>query len=93
MRQDPDIILVGETRTPETAETVVNASLTGHLVFTTLHTTSAIDAIPRMLSMDVKGYLLAPSLEMIVAQRLVRKLCPHCSTRRPPTNTEKLLLE
>jgi len=92
MRQDPDVILLGETRTPETAQTVVTAALTGHLCFTTLHTNSALDAIPRMLSLDVKPYLLAPALTMIVAQRLVRKLCSHCQTRRPPTETERGIL-
>ena len=82
LRQDPDIILIGETRSKETADIAINAALTGHLVFTTLHTNSAIDAIPRLTSMEVKPYMLAPALNLIVAQRLVRKICPYCGTKR-----------
>lgn len=82
LRHDPDIILIGETRTQETAEIAINAALTGHLVFTTLHTNSAIESIPRLTSMEIKPYMLAPSLNLIVAQRLVRKICPHCKSMR-----------
>ncbi len=89
LRHDPDIILVGETRTKETAEISINAALTGHLVFTTLHTNSAIESIPRLTSMNVKPYMLAPSLNLIVAQRLVRKICPHCGTKREANYSEK----
>ncbi len=89
MRHDPDIILVGETRTQETAEIAINAALTGHVVFTTLHTNSAIEAIPRLLSMGVKPYMLAPSLNLVVAQRLVRKVCPNCMTRRDANYSEQ----
>jgi type IV pilus assembly protein PilB len=74
--------LVGETRSATTAETVINAALTGHLVFTTLHTNGAIESITRLLSMGVKPFLLAPSVHLVCAQRLVRQLCPHCSTRQ-----------
>lgn len=81
LRHDPDIILVWETRDLETAEISLNASLTWHLVFTTLHTNSSIEAISRLISMGVKSYVLAPSLVMIQAQRLVRRICPHCATR------------
>lgn len=88
LRHDPDIILVGETRTLDTAETAINAALTGHLVFTTLHTNSAIEAISRLLSMGVKPYMLAPSLQMVSAQRLVRKLDPATMTRRVATYAE-----
>jgi type IV pilus assembly protein PilB len=88
LRHDPDIILVGETRSQETAEISINASLTGHLVFTTLHTNSAIASIGRLVSMDVKPYLLAPALQMVVGQRLVRKLCPHCTTKRQASYAE-----
>ena len=88
LRHDPDIILVGETRSKETAEISINAALTWHLVFTTLHTNSAVASIGRLLSMDVKPYLLAPALQMILAQRLVRKLCPHCKTKRKATYAE-----
>ena len=74
--------MVGETRSATTAETVINASLTGHLVFTTLHTNGAIESITRLLSMGVKPFLLAPSLHLVCAQRLVRKICPHCFTKK-----------
>ena len=79
LRQDPDIVMVGEIRDLETAETSVQASLTGHLVLSTIHTNSAIAAIPRFLNMGVKNYVLAPALRMIIAQRLVRKVCEHCA--------------
>jgi type IV pilus assembly protein PilB len=88
LRHDPDIILVGETRSQETAEISINAALTGHLVFTTLHTNSAIASIGRLISMDVKSYLLAPALQAIVGQRLVRKVCPHCATKRQASYAE-----
>lgn len=78
LRQDPDVVLVGETRDPETAEIAVRASLTGHLVFTTLHTNDAPSAIMRLTDMGVPPYLLASSLRGVLAQRLVRKLCPKC---------------
>ncbi len=88
LRHDPDIILVGETRTLETAETALSASLTGHLVFTTLHTNSAIEAITRIANMWIKGYTLAPALIMIQAQRLVRKVCKKCGTMREANDME-----
>ena len=78
LRQDPDIIMVGEIRDLETAEIAIQSTLTGHLVLTTLHTNSAAGAIPRFLSIGVKPYLLAPALNCVVAQRLVRRLCQHC---------------
>lgn len=93
MRHDPDIILVWETRTLETAEISISAALTGHLVFTTLHTNSAVEAITRILSMGVKPYMLAPALIMIQAQRLVRKICPHCTVTREASYTEKTQLQ
>ena len=93
LRHDPDIILVGETRTAETADTSINAALTGHSVFTTLHTNSAIESISRLLNMGVKPYMLAPALNLIVAQRLVRKVCPHCATKRDPQYGEKTEIE
>lgn len=93
LRHDPEVILVWETRTAETAETSINAALTGHAVFTTLHTNSAIESISRLLNMGVKSYMLAPSLNMIVAQRLVRKVCPHCMTKRDPQYGEKTEIE
>ena len=78
LRQDPDVILVGEMRDPETVEVAMRAAITGHLVFSTLHTNDAVGAITRLLDMGVKPYLLSSSLQCIVAQRLVRKICPYC---------------
>ena len=93
LRHDPDIILVWETRSRETADIAVNAALTWHLVFTTLHTNSAIASIPRLLSMWVEPYLLAPAVQLIIGQRLVRRVCPHCSTKRPATYAEQAEIE
>lgn len=78
LRQDPDVVMVGEIRDLETADTAINAALTGHLVLSTLHTNDASGAIPRFLSMGVKPFLLAPSVNAIIGQRLVRKLCSVC---------------
>ena len=79
LRQDPDIILIWETRSKETASIAINAALTWHLVFTTLHTNSALDSLSRLMNMQVEPFLLAPALQLIIGQRLVRKLCPRCS--------------
>ncbi len=78
LRQDPDICMVGEIRDLETAEIAIQAALTGHLMLSTIHTNSAAAAIPRFLSMGVKPFLLAPALNSIIGQRLVRRVCPHC---------------
>ncbi|MBA4319006.1 MAG: hypothetical protein C0412_11460 [Flavobacterium sp.] len=78
MRQDPDVILVGEIRDKETSEIGIQAALTGHLVFSTLHTNSATGAIPRLLDLGVKPTSIGPALNLIIAQRLVRKLCQSC---------------
>lgn len=78
LRQDPDIVMVGEIRDNETAELAIHAALTGHLVLSTLHTNDAIGAIPRFIDMKVEPFLLASTLNLVVAQRLVRKICPHC---------------
>ncbi len=83
LRQDPDVILVGETRDQETAEIAVRASLTGHLVFTTLHTGDAAGAVVRLADMGVESFLLADALRGALAQRLARRLCPRCRIRRP----------
>lgn len=88
LRHDPDVILVWETRTLDTADTAINAALTGHLVFTTLHTNSAIESISRLLSMGVQPYMLAPALQLVTAQRLVRRLDPATMTRREATYAE-----
>ncbi|HUS92572.1 MAG TPA: type II secretion system ATPase GspE [Phycisphaerae bacterium] len=86
LRHDPDVILVGEVRDLETADIAVQASLTGHLVFSTLHTNDAPGALTRLVDMGIEPYLVASSLEMVIAQRLVRLICPHC--REPATAEE-----
>lgn len=78
VRQDPDIIYVGEIRDGETADISVNAALTGHLLFSTLHANTAPTAIPRLLDMGVEPFLIASTLEVVIGQRLVRRICPHC---------------
>lgn len=90
LRQDPDVIMVGEIRDRETADIAIRASLTGHLVLSTLHTNDAPGALTRLIDMDIEPFLIASSVEMIVAQRLVRRLCPHCAQ---PANYEALHLE
>lgn len=92
LRQDPDIIMIGEIRDEETAEIAVQASITGHLVVSTLHTNSAAGTITRMLNMGVEGYLLADSVIGVIAQRLVRRLCPNCKQPHKPTEYERKLL-
>jgi type IV pilus assembly protein PilB len=91
LRQDPDIILVGEVRDLETAQIAVQASLTGHLVFTTVHTTDAPSTIARLLDLGLEPFLITATLEAIVAQRLVRRICTNCKTGYRPT--EEQLLE
>lgn len=88
LRQDPDVILVGEIRDLETAETAVHASLTGHLVFSTLHTNNASGTIPRLIDIGVKPGLIAPGINVAMAQRLVRKLCNACKKEKRPTKEE-----
>ena len=78
LRQDPDVVMVGEIRDVETAQIAVQASLTGHLVLSTLHTNSAVGAVTRLRDMGVEPFLLSSTLLGVVAQRLLRKLCPHC---------------
>ncbi len=84
LRHDPDIIMVGEIRDPETAKIAVNAATTGHLVLSTLHTNQASGAVPRMLDMGVEGYLLASTVNIVMAQRLVRKICSSCLKEYKP---------
>ncbi|HOW89746.1 MAG TPA: ATPase, T2SS/T4P/T4SS family [Elusimicrobiales bacterium] len=85
LRQDPDVILVGEVRDNETAEACLKAAMTGHLVLSTLHTNSALEAVPRLIDMGIERYLLASTLLCLAAQRLVRQLCPDCrQPYRPP---------
>ncbi|MFZ4482914.1 MAG: GspE/PulE family protein [Chthoniobacterales bacterium] len=92
LRQDPDRILVGETRDLETAQIAIQASLTGHLVFTSLHTNDATGAITRLVDMGVEPFLISASLELIVAQRLVRRICSKCIAPNEPTEEELMLL-
>ena len=82
LRQDPDIILLGEIRDIETAQNAVRASITGHQVFSTLHTNSAITAVNRLIDMGIPAYMLAGSLNAVVSQRLVRSLCPYCKKKK-----------
>jgi general secretion pathway protein E len=92
LRQDPDVVMIGETRDKETAEIAINASLTGHLVFSTLHTNDSAGAPPRLIDMGVEPFLVASSLLGVVAQRLMRTLCPHCRESYQPTVDELLQL-
>ena len=92
LRQDPDIIMIGEIRDQETADIAVRASITGHLVASTLHTNSAASTVTRMTDMGVEPYLLSEALAGIIAQRLVRKLCPDCKRRREANELEKHIL-
>ena len=88
LRQDPDVVMVGEIRDAETAEIAIQASLTGHLVFSTLHTNDAAGAISRLLDMGIEPFLVASSLLAVMAQRLVRKLCPNCKQPHEITDVE-----
>lgn len=92
LRQDPDVILVGEIRDIETLETAISAALTGHLVLSTLHTNSAASTITRLIDMGAKDYLVSSTLVGIIAQRLVRNLCPHCRVQHFPTREEAELV-
>lgn len=93
LRQDPDIILVGETRDLETAQIAVQASLTGHLVFTTLHTNDAPSSIARLLDLGLEGFLVTATIEGIIAQRLVRRICPRCKETYEPTEEQLMELQ
>jgi type IV pilus assembly protein PilB len=93
LRQDPDIIMVGEIRDKETAQLAIQAALTGHLVFSTIHTNNAAGVIPRLVDMGVDPYLIAPTLILAVAQRLVRTLCPGSGKKIPVEGSIKMMLE
>ena len=93
LRQDPNIIMIGEIRDSETAQIAVRASITGHLVLSTIHTNNSLNTIERLLDMDVERYLLASALTGIVSQKLARKLCDNCKLKRPVTVTEKNLFK
>jgi type II secretory ATPase GspE/PulE/Tfp pilus assembly ATPase PilB-like protein len=89
LRQDPDVIMVGEIRDPETADIAIRAALTGHLVLSTLHTNDSPGALTRLIDMEVEPFLIASSVELIIAQRLVRRLCHHCA--RPAQHEERYI--
>lgn len=93
LRQDPDVILVGEIRDTETASVAMNAALTGHLVFSTLHTNDAPGAVPRLYDLKIKPQIIGPALALVIAQRLIRRLCAECKKKRPLTADEKRLIK
>ncbi|MCA8985955.1 MAG: Flp pilus assembly complex ATPase component TadA, partial [Planctomycetaceae bacterium] len=88
LRQDPDVIMVGEIRDKETADIAIQASLTGHLVFSTLHTNDAPSAVTRLVDMGIEPYLLSSTVVGVLAQRLVRRICPSCKESYTPTEKE-----
>ncbi|MBI5144840.1 MAG: type II/IV secretion system protein, partial [Candidatus Omnitrophica bacterium] len=88
LRQDPDVMLVGEVRDMETAQICIRSALTGHLVLSTLHTNDAPSSVSRLIDMGIEPYLIAPSLLLVVAQRLLRKLCPDCKEAYEPNREE-----
>src|SRR5690606_13202925 len=91
LRHDPDKIMVGEIRDAETAQIAINSALTGHLVFTTVHANNVLDVLGRFLNMGVEAYQFVAALNCVLAQRLVRVICPHC--KRPATITREQLVE
>jgi general secretion pathway protein E len=93
VRQDPDIIMVGEIRDRETAEIAIESALTGHLVFSTLHTNDAASAITRLQDMGIDTYLISSSVLAVMAQRLVRRVCRHCAQEQPMSDAESQLLK
>lgn len=93
LRQDPDIIMVGETRDAQTASISVRAAITGHLVFSTLHTNDSVSSVIRLVDMGLEPYMIANSLVGVVAQRLMRKVCPYCAQAEEPTEEEREFLE
>ena len=93
LRQDPNIIMIGEIRDTETAKIAVRASITGHLVLSTLHTNTALNTIERLIDMDVQRYLLASALEGVISQKLARQLCPHCKVKRKTSEYERMVFK
>ena len=93
LRQDPNVIMIGEIRDTETAKIAVRASITGHIVLSTIHTNNSLNTIERLLDMDVERYLLASALTGIISQKLARKLCPHCRVLRKTNEYEKELFK
>lgn len=93
LRHDPDVLMVGEIRDEETADTALKAAMTGHLVFSTLHTNTAAGTVTRLIDIGCEPFLIGSTMNAIIAQRLVRRLCEHCKTSRPMTDEEKALLD
>ena len=93
LRQDPNVIMIGEIRDTETARIAVRASITGHIVLSTIHTNSSLNTIERLLDMDVERYLLASALTGIISQKLARRLCPHCKTKKKTNEYERNLFK
>lgn len=93
LRHDPDVLMVGEIRDEETADTALKAAMTGHLVFSTLHTNTAAGSISRLIDIGIEPFLIGSTMNAVIAQRLVRRLCPHCKTSRLATSEEKILLD
>lgn len=93
LRQDPNVILIGEIRDSETAKIAVRASITGHVVLSTVHTNDSLSTIERLIDMDVERYLLSTALEGIISQKLARRLCPYCKKTRPATPYEKMVFK
>jgi len=94
LRQDPDVLMVGEIRDEETASLSIHAALTGHILLSTLHTSNTLGVIPRLVDMGIRAFLIPPTLSLALAQRLVRKLCPHCKKKvKASKEARKLLLE
>ncbi|MFT7184004.1 MAG: type IV pilus assembly protein PilB [Oceanicoccus sp.] len=89
LRQDPDIVMIGEIRDQDTADTASQAALTGHVLLSTLHTNSAIESIPRLINVGLKPFMVAPSLSIVVAQRLIRKICPYCAQQQVLNDGER----
>ena len=92
LRQDPDIIMVGEIRDTETAQIAVRAAITGHLVLSTMHTNNTVATVTNLMDRGIEPYLIASSVIGVVAQRLVKKICPYCKTKYLPDETERKLL-
>jgi len=93
LRQDPDVVMIGEIRDLDTAQTATQAALTGHVMLSTLHTNSALESIPRLTNMGLEPFVIAPALDTIMAQRLVRTFCPHCKTDEAVSAMDKAYLE
>ena len=93
LRQDPDIVMIGEVRDLDTAEAATQAALTGHVMLSTLHTNSAIETVPRLMNIGLKPFMIAPALSVVVAQRLVRKVCSFCAQQKPVTESERKTLD